>query len=76
MTEFTIEDSLKKHDKDKDGQISKKEFLGKKKYHWSEINYPAWNWVNCSGPNHPSPMSTLVFHIYLLNFIVQLHSVM
>ncbi|XP_058955296.2 reticulocalbin-2 [Pocillopora verrucosa] len=27
MTEFTIEDSLKKHDKDKDGQISKKEFL-------------------------------------------------
>ena len=31
MTEFTIEDSLKKHDKDKDGQISKKEFLGKKK---------------------------------------------
>lgn len=30
MTEFTIEDSLKKHDKDKDGQISKKEFLGKK----------------------------------------------
>lgn len=45
MTEFTIEDSLKKHDKDKDGQISKKEFLGKKKYHWSEINYPAWNWA-------------------------------
>ena len=31
MTEFTIEDSLKKHDKDKDGQISNKEFLGKKK---------------------------------------------
>lgn len=28
MAEFTIEDSLKKHDKDKDGQISKKEFLG------------------------------------------------
>lgn len=30
MAEFTIEDSLKKHDKDKDGQISKKEFLGEK----------------------------------------------
>lgn len=28
MAEFTIQDSLKKHDKDKDGQISKKEFLG------------------------------------------------
>ena len=28
MAEFTIEDSLKKHDKDQDGQISKKEFLG------------------------------------------------
>lgn len=28
MAEFTIEDSLKKNDKDKDGQISKKEFLG------------------------------------------------
>lgn len=28
MADFTIEDSLKKHDKDKDGQISKKEFLG------------------------------------------------
>ena len=28
MAEFTIEDSVKKHDKDKDGQISKKEFLG------------------------------------------------
>ena len=27
MAEFTIEDSLKKHDKDQDGQISKKEFL-------------------------------------------------
>ena len=31
MAEFTIQDSLTKHDKDKDGQISKKEFLGKKK---------------------------------------------
>jgi len=30
MAEFTIQDSLKKHDKDKDGEISKKEFLGKK----------------------------------------------
>lgn len=30
MAEFTIEDSIKKHDKDKDGQISKKEFLGEK----------------------------------------------
>lgn len=28
MAGFTIQDSLKKHDKDKDGQISKKEFLG------------------------------------------------
>lgn len=27
MAEFTIQDSLTKHDKDKDGQISKKEFL-------------------------------------------------
>lgn len=30
MAKFTIEDSLKKHDADKDGQISKKEFLGEK----------------------------------------------
>lgn len=30
MAAFTIQDSLNKHDKDKDGQISKKEFLGEK----------------------------------------------
>ena len=34
MAEFTIQDSLKKHDKDKDGEISKKEFLGKKSSVW------------------------------------------
>ena len=30
MADFVIQDSLNKHDKDKDGQISKKEFLGEK----------------------------------------------
>lgn len=34
MAKFTIEDSLKKHDADKDGQISKKEFLAS----FSDVN--------------------------------------
>lgn len=37
MAEFTIKDSLKKHDKDNDGQISKKEFLDT----FSDINNDA-----------------------------------